>query len=332
LFLTEGCLMLRDSRSLKHFLRQNINVGLTLAGVWGVVLSYFALTHRTSDFVQAVILFNRFFVTQKGSLFLNLLRLRFQDVKRLWSYGLFYPLIPLAVVGCVGFSFGLKVNSMRRAWWLLLAYGVGVHLAVCAPGFLLSHYFQLWLPPCAIGAGWALAQLKYRPEAYASRLSWVIGGLVTACLIWIELPYYRLPTDQWSRTKFNGGEFVVTRHVGEKIKQLLAPGETFYNWGWETGLYYYSQKHPPTGVLFFNLLTGGPQAVLLSQRVLRDIQQHPPELFVLTKWNRHATQVLHPIPQWFLHSYDLLPMGVGVGVGPYLFYARRGGSLEQRLK
>jgi hypothetical protein len=113
----------------------------------------------------------------------------------------------------------------------------------------------------------------------------------------------------------------VTRELGKKLDRLLPANETFYNWGWETGLYYYSQRHPPTGVLFYNVLQGGPMAYPLTQRVLRDLVAHPPKLIVSTPWALPQSQPPHPITNWFLHHYDLLPREAADG--PFLLYTRR---------
>jgi hypothetical protein len=63
---------------------------------------------------------------------------------------------PLALLSVTGATLGAIVGP-GRPWLLLLAFGIGTQLAVVLPGRFFAHYYQLWLPPLAIGAGWTLA-------------------------------------------------------------------------------------------------------------------------------------------------------------------------------
>lgn len=143
-------------------------------------------------------------------------------------------------------------------------------------------------------------------------------------LLYHHLPLYKLSSEEWSNKKY-GNLFVVSRNLGLEINKLLKPDETFYEWGAETGLYFDSQRRPPTGVFFDYPLLHGPLTEKLSQRVIADLERNKPELLILPP----KVQGNHPVIAW-LSSQSWLQIKTNVATY-FSLYARKGGKLEARL-
>src|SRR5262249_5308972 len=157
---------------------------------------------------------------------------------QLWSWPvsadtLLLPLTLAALLLC-GFVFG-AVFGPRRLWLLLVAFLAGTHLAVVLPGQFHPHYFQLFLPPLAIGVGWAVGSLRKILPARLSAAPFAVGAAVCLVIAVLELPSYQLSAEIWSQKKY-GRVFVDADHLASRIAHLLPADATFYEWGSETGL------------------------------------------------------------------------------------------------
>ena len=115
--------------------------------------------------------------------------------------------------------------------------------------------------------------------------------------------------------------------MGRELGQLLKPGETFYEWGFETGLYFYSQRRPPTGVICSSPLIAGPLVAPLTARVLEDLERNQPELFLTTGQGDLTAQPLHPVLEWFKNRYRVFETRP-----PFFLYVRQGSRLESCTK
>ena len=174
------------------------------------------------------------------------------------------------------------------------------------------------MPPLALLAGAAAATITPL---------WPI--LIATLLIAKELPFYRMNATEWSRLKY-GEVYLTVRAFGNEIATNLLPDETFYEVGYEPGLYYYSRKSPPTGILMADHWESGPPHDLFSRRVIQDLEAKKPELLVTTRfWTASPEHLQQPVMRWCLDHYRLFP--VEAQHGPFLLYARRGGALEARL-
>jgi hypothetical protein len=113
--------------------------------------------------------------------------------------------------------------------------------------------------------------------------------------------------------------------MGQELGQLLMPGETFYEWGFETGLYFYSQRRPPTGVLCSIPLVAGPLVSTLTARVLEDLERNQPELFLIMGKEDLNARPLHPVLEWCKNRYRVFETRP-----PFVLYVRQGGRLDVR--
>src|SRR5207302_9306313 len=128
-------------------------------------------------------------------------------------------LFPLAILSLAGTIPGL-ISGPRRPWIFLLSFALATHIAVLLPGRSFPHYYQLWLPPLAIGGGWSVSFLKRILPAAFSRLAYIVAGATCGILLMLELPYYRLSAEIWSINKY-GKIFLETVLVERQIVILF---------------------------------------------------------------------------------------------------------------
>jgi hypothetical protein len=181
-----------------------------------------------------------------------------------------------------------------------------------------------------LGGAWGVQALQERFGKLWLTLT--AAGAVALQIAATELPEYAVPGPQWAEVKVRwlypqplqyGDIFTKTRELALRIKVILKPDETLYHWGQETGLHYYSQRRPPTGVLTHWGLVGNPLAPKYSAWVLRDLQRAPPELFVLNPIYGNLG-VRHPVLQYFRQNYVPYPTQPAKY---FLVYMRRGGRV-----
>jgi hypothetical protein len=300
--------------------RALVDVGL-LASVgavtWLGTFAYFAAVGRFSDFYQAVFVYNRFY---SGS--------ALQNLSAALGPGALVPGIlaiaaPLAVLTLAG---GIRAAAVGpgRPWLYLAAMVVGTELAIALPGHFYPHYYQLWLPPLCVGAGWALGAFarvaripRWAPHA--------VGAAALLLLLSQQLPLYQVPAETWARLKY-GELFVSEDNLGRELGALLAPGETFYEWGAETGLYFRSHRSPPSGAFYVYPLLAGPAVGPLAARAVADLERRPPTMFVVNKGVMFGGQMRHPVLNWAEPRYVAM---AGTGDrGTFTLFVRRGSRLD----
>jgi hypothetical protein len=164
----------------------------------------------------------------------------------------------------------------------------------------------------------------YGPRAI-SRLN-IATGIVTllGAVIANEAPLYQMPADHWSLIKY-GPIFVEERKLAREIDTLLLPGESFYEWGSEVGLYYLTQRRPPGAFSVWSVALGSA-ARDLTDYVFAYLTREQPELYIVANWTREWITWRHPV----LESH-FRPMPGGHERGPFTLYVRRGGKLEARV-
>ena len=298
-------------------LQASILLATTALGA-AAVAAYFAATGRWTDLWATLVVHNRFYA---GPLLPNL-----SDGLR--PPRLFPPFLrdvsPLLVVILPGLLLGLVTRWSRRVA-LLAAWVVTVPVAVAAPGKFYPHYYQLWLPPLCIAAGWSLAAFGARtrlPTAVTAA-----GGAAVALALAFEVgPAYALPAADWSDTKY-GDVFLRSRDVAQEARGMLAPGETFFQWGNEPEMYLYARQSPPTGVLWAQYMQTGPLRVTLRSRALAQLSLADPQLVVFSRDQPPPTGALGA---WFKERYEPHPTRVRQQKG-FSFWVRRGGTLQRRL-
>jgi hypothetical protein len=264
---------------------------------WLAVGTTFALMGGFGDFYDAVFTYNRSYAS--GAL-ANLSAI----------FGL-YGRIPLASLpGVLAVTMvvavGCLVDGVRNPgrWLLLGAYLLSACVVIVIPGRFYPHYFLLLLPSLSIGYGWALDSLWRLGHRRAGRYAAAaLGTLSLGLVMWQEIPTYSLPAEEWSRQKY-GEIFIDSERLGRILDRHLAAGDTFYEVGAETGLYFSSRRSPPSGVLYdYPLLTDTPLRARLTRRVLSDLERTRPALIVV----RRGRRTPEPIRRWILSNYAQAP-------------------------
>jgi hypothetical protein len=299
----------------------------TGAVVWCLVFAYFWAVGRFAPFYEAVFVFNRHYSDSPWSNINEVPHVVFGNVRKV-------PLLLLVGAACLVAIWPL-LRRLDRSCWLLMAYALGVHLAIQLPGKRHPHYYQLWLPVVAIGAAWgacALTTALTRSGMLRGRaglLQHLVCLVALVQLAMVEGANYRLPAQEWSRLKF-GVKFLEAERLAPEIDSLLLPGETFYDAFDNIGLYFMTRRDPPTGVIHYLPLVEGPLVEPLSKRVIADLEARPPELIVSIGEVPVDYIATLPAYGWWLARYRLFPGNPKRG--SLLLYVRRGGALERRLE
>jgi hypothetical protein len=315
--------------SRRRALADVLLIGGVGAAAWLATGAYFAARGHFADFYQAVFTYNHFYsshywsdnnTVSSQSVTGNLLNSVLPDELFPKFLSLATTLAVFTVAGAVRGA----LSGPRRPWLLLLGLGIGTHLAVALPGQWRPHYYQLWLPLLAVGAGWAAAA-PCAPDAPRIR-RWVPSLAASAAVVLLlaqQAPLYQAPPEAWSRLKY-GDVFVMEQALGRELGALLAPGETFYEWGAETGLYFESRHSPPSGAFYVFPLVQGPAASPLTVRAVADLDRRSPTMFVVNLSFRARTR--HPILDWAETRY--VAMANTGDRGTYVLLVRRGSRLD----
>jgi len=292
-------------------------LGSVGAVAWLGTFAYFAAVGRFGDFYQAVFVYNRFY---SGSVPRNLVAALAPETL---VPGILLIAAPVAVLTLAG-GVRAAIAGPGRPWVYLAALLVGTELAIALPGQFYPHYYQLWLPSLSVGAGCALAAFvgvaripRWAPHA--------VGAAALLLLVSQQLPLYQVPAETWARLKY-GELFVSEDHLGRELGALLAPGETFYEWGAETGLYFRSHRSPPSGAFYVFPLLAGPAAAPLAARAVADLERRPPTMFVVNKGVMFGGRIRHPVLNWAEPRY--VAMAGSGNRGMFTLFVRRGSRLD----
>jgi hypothetical protein len=312
-----GAALVLKLEDRKTVVKKILIIGAAGVSVWGSVMAYFALTGRWDAFYEAVFEYN---IVYSGNLLENL------------SNGLQpghlmpgYFSLPMGLMVTLGLVLSLYKKQSGKHLLFWIAWAVGTWMAVSLPGFFFPHYYQLWLPVIIVGCSlgqWCIVQMN-RP--------WLVHGtgiLILLLLLFHELPFYQIPAEDWSKKKY-GDLFVATKTLGKEINQIIKPKEIFYQLGDESGLYFYSQRRPLTGIIFASHLFQMPFALEFSQQVMADLEKTPPDLFIINQSTEMVVERCHPVVQWFSTRY--LPLSKNPVRGTFKLFVRKGSELEKRL-
>jgi len=285
------------------------------AAGWFSLFGYFFFQDRGNAFFDAVFTYNRWYSAHPP-----------RYLSELWNWPGLSPdalavALSIAALTLIGLVIGLRVCP-RHGWLLLLAFGIATYVTVQLPGWFFPHYYQLWLPPLVIGAGWAVELLKrVLPQRFAWS-SYALAGVCGVALVMMEMPCYLAPAKSWSVQKY-GGIFLETEELAARVDNLLPRGATFYEWGNETGFYFATRREPPSGLIFAYPMQDGPLARRLSGQLLHDLSRNEPELVIAA----HETIALtpwHPVAEWFQQNYRPFWR-----TNSFVVMARKGGAIDR---
>lgn len=296
-------------------------MGATGVTAWGCVFLYFTLTGRLQDFTDAVFAYNRFYA---GDIAHNLSRLLTLDRA---LYSPIQSATPLACFAVIGLVVGVR-SGERRHWFLLGAWAVGTAVAVALPGRFFPHYFQLWLPVVAVAGGWASAELARSAQRFAPSFGPALAGATLVLLLLFQAPFYEFTPEDWSKAKYGTDLFVRERAMASYLSTLLKDHETFYEFGAEPGLYFETGRRPVSGIFYAYPLLAGPLKDRLSARLVHDLEQAPPDLFIVPHWALLSADGRHPVFDWLKARYRMAPYDPNTR--PFFLFYRRGSAIESR--
>jgi hypothetical protein len=308
---------------------------LVAAGVassfWVACWAWFWSQGDAGDYYDAVFIYNRHYT---GNMLLHLVQARHW---RLRSY-LLGVVIPCVLVPLAGPRLG---RAPAQAWLFLAAYAVGCFIEWAVPGRWTEYYLEVWMPVYALAGGAVVAGLTSgqieRPRLWRWALLAMVFGPLAIHLV--RPNQYRAAP--WRAYEPGSDEYdfrYSAREAGLALKQLLLPGERMYALGTpgQSGpLYFYTRQSPQSGVYWdFPLRPGKPLAGKLEDRIVRDLDRDPPDLFVSSRTsclgdtNHDKEQWGTRLRDWVFARYS--PCGLDV-TKKYLLYARRGSAIERRL-
>lgn len=298
-------------RRVWRALTPGVIVAVSAGLAWALVLGYYAATSRAAAFDEAVFAYNRDYA---GSLAQNLLRSFVPTGAVVWTTAPYFPLLGVTLVG-LGFS-------LRGRWTaaslILIAYIVGAWIAVAVPGRLYPHYYQLLLPPLAIGAGWLTVRAL---EARSELALTAIGAAV--CLVLTTRTYQSFVFgDEVSTLKFGGYgyDLLETKRMSTWIERHAPPGAVVYHWGADPGVYFYARRSSPVAFAYnLPLIDGTERAARYTTRVLTQLAAKPPDLIVASR--REFERRDHPIEVWIDERYR--PVSGPEGVDRFVFLVPR---------
>jgi hypothetical protein len=298
-----------------------------LAGIgviaWSGLIAYMVATARWEIFYDSMVGFN---VSYSGDPLANFVQ-SFSPNGLARTVHKFPITIPLFVLAGAGMLTGL-IWGRRRNWILLLAYAVAAHIAVALPGKFHTHYFQLLLPPLIVACGWATHSLGREMK---KPVTWILPAAAAAALLFVivkQAPLYRWPAEK-QLAGTHRELYLVTQELGRELGALLEPDETLFQFGEATGLYFYSQRRPPSKIMCSPLMEG-PLAEHFTAQAMADLESRPPDLVVVA--NRFVRwKPDHPLLQGLEARYRRLDWP-SERVAEYFFLMVKSGSaVEARL-
>ncbi len=315
---------------LKPRLRAMIWLLLPLAVQWSLMVGYFVATGRARAFTDCVVRYAVFYSQTHGGItneehfafWLNLGE--GLTTKLIPSYMVF--LVPLMILTALGLYHGLRARQRSPAFLLAGSVG-GTLLAVSTPGTFYHHYYQLYLPLLAIGAAWGLAAWSAVPR-WRRLASWT--GVATGLLLVAHVaPLYRFDGPTLSLMKYPQlhGTFRECERCGHQVDRLLTPDESFYVWGIDPGVYYYSDRQPASGIFWADRLLVGPLKEIATRKVLADLDKARPSLILIETYLFPPAD--HPVYRWIQARYDPMPQAQFSGI--FKSYIRRGSRLAARI-
>ncbi|HEX6309299.1 MAG TPA: glycosyltransferase family 39 protein [Longimicrobiales bacterium] len=261
---------------------------------WAITVGWFAVAGRFDHLWEAIIAYPRYYA---GSLSANL-------GGGLRPANLLHPVLlalaPAAVLCAAAFLRGQPARP--RA--LLAGSLIAAWLAVSMPGKFFFHYYQLYMPPVVIGAGWGAAALLHRSRNTAAAIL-AIALIVTTVS---QVPAYVHRGEAWVRRAFpaDGERYIAQMRVIPRVRALLPRDATMYQFGSQSAYYVATRTSPPTGVLFLSHMVAGPAAARLTTMALADLEQARPALIIYDSvYADYARD--HPVHRWILAHYEERP-------------------------
>jgi 4-amino-4-deoxy-L-arabinose transferase-like glycosyltransferase len=265
------------STNLKEQIRQLSKILFWTLLPWFIFAAYFGFKHALPEFYDAVIKYNQYYAGVSNGVENS----HFIIHSGILSYIAF--LFPSLVIIFIILLLMLFLKKYRPAALLSLVWLGLTPLTISLPGRDFPHYYQLWLPAYCIALGIALYIFELWKKPYSVYIASGLALFLMLTLTRYEYPSYKLSANEWSFQKYNEPQFIQTKETGQELSNFLKPDGNFFQWGEESGLYWYSHKNPITPVLHISHIAGGPVSDSLRKKIIDDLNNQPADLLVLNK-------------------------------------------------
>jgi hypothetical protein len=308
---------------------------LPIAILWVLTVLYFVWQGRGTELYNCLVRYGVFYASNgrqtipnaNTSIWMNILHgLSTELVPTYLDF-----ITPLILLTIFGIANGLR-GSERPQALTLAGCLLGTFFAVSIPGKFFAHYYQLYLPVLAVGAGWGVvAAAKGLQRRAAGQWFGVLALVLLLCHI---IPDCQKSGQTWSRLTFNGESFIEFERCGHAVNQMLKPDESFYIWGVDPSVYYYSDRRPASGIFWADRLLYGPSKTWATQKVIADLEKSPPPLILMEEDEKLIPSLDHPasdhpVFQWISARYVETP---AARFSKYFnVYVRRGSALAFRM-
>jgi hypothetical protein len=288
----------------RQILRQGLLWLIAGAAVWGCVAVWFILHGTWPTFYEAVFEYNRFY---GGSIGRNLL-------DSLVIGRLFPPEFRFALPILAFIAVGVTLDRDRRRKWAMLGtYFLASALVVALHPGRYSHYRIVLLVPLCIGFGCAATSFITSISTVGRRVGNAIAAMVLMAVTVPELAALRLPGRLWAIERF-GDQFTSAAQLGTFLGDHLPKNCTFFEFGSESQLYFYSRRDPPSGVFYSMPLEQGPLSRKLQHRVMTDLRRKNVCLLVV----RNTARQPEPLRSYLLEHYTSTGIRVPLNPGRWL--------------
>jgi hypothetical protein len=278
---------------LRCRLINSFTAGSVAGAAWIVVFLVFWLMGSEVEFQEAVFDYNRSYA---GNIVVNLFR---SLDPRIHPYA-GIPYIPLLIIS-ISFAIYSSLIKKRSHGFLFLAYFIGAWIALALPGKFFPHYYQLILPPVAIGVGWFGGRIWSDASLGTLRMSFIALFVLplTMLLYQMAIPVKQLPIAKYGE---HGYQSLETKQMANWINEHFNADSAIYHWGAEPGVYFWAHRKSPIGFVYNYPLT---RDSLISGRytdhALADLKRVKPDLVVANV--SQFSKVNHKIEKWLQENY-----------------------------
>jgi len=251
--------------------------------LWIGTFSYFNLNGRLYDFWESVFYFNTYY---SGNILKNIWTF-FSSPDKLFHVCLsdIWILVLLSVAWLTRGR--QQYGPLKRPFFILLLMGLFVE--VSSTGISEPHYYQLLLPIfCVLPAMFFHDLIKSENSLTNRNLKALFSSLTLVPLLLMsyhQVLFLKMTPFEISQKKY-GDQFIKSYEIAQEVKKITEPSHKIYEWGAETGIYYYSKRNSVTGIFYIYPLLRGPteERFKKAQKVYNDVITAKPELFIYNEY------------------------------------------------
>ena len=201
---------------------------------------------------------------------------------------------------------------------------------VALPGRCFPHYYQCYVPPLCVAAGWSAGRLL-GPTRWPRAVGPLAVAVVLVAVACRQLPPYRWSPSEWSNRKYESENFVEQAYLARRLMTILRPGERFWILGQDNTVYFMTGQSPVTGLLYLEPIIDGGNGAIYWPRLIADLNRADPPLVVVHfPWDYDLPPDAPVIP-WLHARY--VSAGTNLTCPSYDLYVRRGNDeMMRKLK